>query len=83
MEYKKGKKIDKSHAAVFPEELVATILKNFTNENDIIYYPFMGTGTTASFSSKLNRNWVGSEIDEKYCEIVMSRVASEKFLLFD
>ena len=41
----------------------------------------MGTSTTASVSSKLNMNWIDSEIDEKYCEVVMSRVASEFFFI--
>lgn len=72
---KRGKKIDDSHAAVFPEKLVSTILENFSNENDIIYDPFMGTGTTAIVSKKLNRRWVGSEISEIYCDIAEKRLS--------
>lgn len=71
---KRGKKIDASHSAVFPEELVAKILLNFTNETDIIYDPFMGTGTTAIAAQKLNRRWIGSEISDVYCEIIDRRI---------
>ena len=71
---KRGKKIDKSHGAVFPEELVGTILKNFSNENDIVYDPFMGTGTTAVVSKKLNRRFIGSEINKNYCSIINDRI---------
>jgi site-specific DNA-methyltransferase (adenine-specific) len=70
----RGKKIDKNHSAVFPEKLVQTILNNFTNENDIIYDPFMGTGTTAYVSKLMNRKWIGSEISSKYCEIANKRI---------
>lgn len=70
----RGKKIDKNHSAVFPEKLVETILTNFTDENDIIYDPFMGTGTTALVSKVLNRKWIGSEINEEYCKTITQRV---------
>jgi len=75
---KRGKKIDKDHSAVFPEDLVGTILKNFTKENEIIYDPFMGTGTTAVVSARMNRQWLGSEINEEYCKTITKRVATEK-----
>lgn len=65
----------KSHGATFPENLVETILKNFTKENDIIYDPFMGTGTTAVVSKKLNRKYLGSEINQAYCNIIEERLS--------
>jgi site-specific DNA-methyltransferase (adenine-specific) len=70
----RGKKIDKSHGAVFPENLVSTILENFSKEGDIIYDPFMGLGTTAVVSQKMNRNWIGSEINSNYCELIKNRI---------
>jgi site-specific DNA-methyltransferase (adenine-specific) len=76
----RGKKIDKNHSAVFPEKLVQTILTNFSNENDIIYDPFMGTGTTAHVSKTMNRRWIGSEINEEYCKTITERV--KEFSLF-
>lgn len=73
-EVKRGKKVAGSHSAVFPEELVKVILENFSNENDIVYDPFMGTGTTAYVAKKMKRNFVGSEISEQYIEIINERL---------
>jgi site-specific DNA-methyltransferase (adenine-specific) len=70
----RGKKIDKSHGAVFPEMLVYTILDNFSNEGDVIYDPFMGSGTTAVVSQKMKRKWVGSELSPNYCELIQKRI---------
>ena len=71
---KRGKNGVKGHGAVFPEELIAKIITNFTNENDIVYDPFMGTGTTAAVALKTNRRFIGSEISEKYCAIIEERI---------
>ena len=73
-EIKRGKKISKNHGAVFPEELVAKIINNFTNENDIVYAPFMGTGTTAIVCKKLKRKFIGSEISESYIKTINERL---------
>ncbi len=78
----RGKKIDKSHSAVFPEKLVQTILANFSNENDIVYDPFMGTGTPAFVSSRMNRKWIGSEINLEYCKTTTERIKSNENLFF-
>lgn len=71
---KRGKKIEKNHSAVFPEELVAKILTNFSNIGDVIYDPFMGTGTTAIVCKKMNRHWIGSEISSEYCKVINERL---------
>jgi len=73
-EIKRGKKISKNHGAVFPEELVGRILENFTNEGEVIYDPFMGTGTTAIVSKKMNRRFIGSEIGKDYFDLVEKRL---------
>tara|TARA_B110000014_G_scaffold21354_1_gene13654 strand:- start:21 stop:707 length:687 start_codon:yes stop_codon:yes gene_type:complete len=70
----RGKKISKDHGAVFPEELVEKILKNFTKKGDLIYDPFMGIGTTAVVAKKMNRKYIGSEINKSYIEIANDRL---------
>ena len=62
------------HKAIFPTKLVQTIIQNFTKENDIIYDPFMGTGTTAVVAKSMNRFYLGSEISKQYCEIAESKI---------
>ena len=71
---KRGKKFDKNHSAVFPEELISKIINNFSNENDLIYDPFMGSGTTAKVAKNNNRNFIGSEISKEYCNVIKDRL---------
>ena len=78
----RGRKIDKSHGAVFPEKLVSTILENVSDEGDIVYDPFMGSGTTAVVSQKLNRKWLGSELSPNYCELIQKRIDEVQSGLF-
>ena len=39
--------------------------------------PFLGSGTTAIACERLNRRWIGIEIEEKYCEIAAKRIEKE------
>jgi site-specific DNA-methyltransferase (adenine-specific) len=71
----KDKKL-KGHSAIFPEELVERILVNFTNENDVVYDPFMGTGTTGVVCKKLGRNFIGSELVTEYAKLAEERINS-------
>lgn len=71
---KRGKKVSKEHGATFPEELVSTILLNFTKEDDLVYDPFFGTGTVGVVCKQLNRNYIGSELLEKYVKIAEERL---------
>ena len=54
--------------------LVEEILKNFSDKGDIIYDPFMGSGTTAVVAKKLERFFIGSEISKKYVEFARKRL---------
>jgi site-specific DNA-methyltransferase (adenine-specific) len=68
------------HGATFPEKLISTILENFSKKKDIIYDPFIGTGTTAVVSKKLGRNFIGSEISKKYYKECNKRIKSAESL---
>ena len=52
------------------------IVRATNNEGDIVYDPFMGSGTTAMSCKKLKRNYIGSEISKKYCDIAEQRIKS-------
>lgn len=67
-------KFDDTHKASFPKELAKVLIKNFSNENDIIYDPFMGCGTTASACVELNRKYIGSEIVSEYIPIIQKNL---------
>tara|TARA_Y100001970_G_C14168135_1_gene822543 strand:+ start:145 stop:894 length:750 start_codon:yes stop_codon:yes gene_type:complete len=78
---KRGKKVGgENHGAVFPIELVSTILENFSKEGDVVYDPFMGTGTTAVVAKQLKRKFIGSEISKKYIDIAEERLKNSKDL---
>jgi DNA modification methylase len=62
------------HPAPFPESLVNDHILSWTNKKDLVYDPFMGSGTTAKMSILNNRNWIGSEISEEYCGIISQRL---------
>jgi DNA modification methylase len=68
------------HPAIFPEELVKKHIISWTNENDLVYDPFMGSGTTAKKAMELNRNYIGSEISKEYWDISQERLKQLKKL---
>ena len=73
-EVSRGAKVDSSHGAVFPERLVSLILENFSGPGDVVYDPFLGSGTTAKVANELGRSYIGSEISESYCELARKRI---------
>ena len=62
------------HPASFPEKLANDHIMSWSNEVDLVYDPFMGSGTTAKMALKNNRNYIGSEISQEYCEIAKNRI---------
>jgi site-specific DNA-methyltransferase (adenine-specific) len=62
------------HPAMFPESLCEKHIQTWSNECDLIYDPFMGSGTTAKMAILNNRKYIGSEISEEYCKIIETRI---------
>jgi DNA modification methylase len=62
------------HHATFPIELPEYFIGYFTKENDIVYDPFMGSGTTARAAIKLNRQFIGNEIDRICYDVASIRI---------
>lgn len=69
-----GDNISIKHPASFPEQLVNDHIITWSNENDLVYDPFMGSGTTAKMAILNNRKYIGSEISKEYCEIAEKRI---------
>lgn len=63
-----------NHPAIFPEQLAADHITSWSNKGDVVYDPFMGSGTTAKMSYLLGRDYIGSEISEEYCDIAEKRL---------
>lgn len=62
------------HPAIFPIQLVKDHIISWTNIGDVIFDPFMGSGTTAKAAVQTNRKYIGSEISKEYHEICNKRL---------
>lgn len=70
--------IKNNHPAPFPLQLANNFILSCSDVNDIIYDPFMGSGTTAIASIINDRNFIGSEISEKYNKVSNKRILEHK-----
>jgi site-specific DNA-methyltransferase (adenine-specific) len=62
------------HPAIFPEDLVSKHIISWSNEYDLVYDCFMGSGTTAKMAHIYKRNWIGSEMSKEYVDIANKRL---------
>ena len=62
------------HPAVFPEQLASDHILSWSNPSDVVFDPFMGSGTTAKMAMLNGRKFVGCEISEEYCNIIKERL---------
>ena len=71
----------KSYTYGMPVRIIELLVNNYTDKDNIVYDPFMGSGTTAEACENMRRKWIGSEIDKEYGELVKERMGlSEKEL---
>jgi DNA modification methylase len=66
-----------AHFATFPEEIPEICIKAGSKVGDTILDPFMGAGTTALVARKLERKFIGFELNPKYVEIANNRLKKE------
>lgn len=62
------------HPTQKPEKLLEIIIIASSNEGDIVLDPFFGTGTTGVVAERLNRKWIGIEINEKFIKVAKNRI---------
>ena len=62
------------HPAIFPEKLAYDHIVSWSNENDLVYDPFSGSGTTALMARQANRRFIASEINKDYFDLSLERV---------
>jgi len=70
----KNQNTNRKHKAVMNIEVADFIIENFTQQNEIILDPFMGTGTTGVSCLKNNRNFIGIEIAKEYYDYAKERI---------
>lgn len=66
-----------AHFATYPQKLIVDCIKAGCPEEGIVLDPFMGAGTTALVARKLNRNYIGFELNKEYVEIANKRLEKE------
>ena len=64
-----------SHPTQKPEKLIAKLILASSAPGDIVFDPFVGSGTTSVVAKKLSRHYVGIEIDETYACLTEKRLA--------
>ena len=62
------------HPAIFPEQLANDHIISWSKPHDIIFDPFMGSGTTGKMALLNNRNFIGIELDPTYFSIAEQRI---------
>lgn len=69
---------ENKHPAPFPEQISTDHILSWSNENDLVFDPFLGSGTTAISSFKTKRRFFGCDISKEYCEISIKRLSEAK-----
>jgi len=67
-------KIAFKHPAVFPEKLAEDHILSWSNEEDLVFDPMCGSGTTCKMAKLHNRKYIGVDISEEYCKIAEERL---------
>lgn len=65
------------HPCPKPRKLLTKLIDMFTKPNDLVFDPFLGSGTTMFAAKGLQRRSIGAEINKDYCEIIKKRLAQE------
>lgn len=63
-----------NHPAVFPIQLIKDHIKSWTNEDDVVFDPFVGSGTSALAALELKRNFIGIDIVQEYCDLTWKQI---------
>lgn len=70
---------NEGHPTVKPLSMVQDFVRRFTNPGDVILDPFTGSGTTLRAAIDEGRKAIGVEIDERYCELIATRISQGAF----
>lgn len=70
----KSEKEGKGHPTQKPVAVMEWLIEHLTNENDVVFDPFMGSGSTGVACKNLNRSFIGYELEEEYFSISKKRI---------
>ncbi len=64
----------KNHPGVFPAKLAADHISTWTNVGDLVFDPFVGSGTTVEEAKKMGRHYLGCDVSQKYIDDIKTRL---------
>lgn len=67
----------KGHGASFPEKLAGRFIRLYSNQGDLIFDPFIGSGTTAIAAIQNERHFFGCDSNEEYVKMAQARIRKE------
>ena len=70
---------NKNHSATYPQALPEWFIALFTDGNDLVLDPFIGSGTTALAAQRLGRHYIGIDTKKEYCDIASERLKKSQF----
>jgi site-specific DNA-methyltransferase (adenine-specific) len=81
--YRKVNPIDMLHPTQKPVDLLAKAIEKYSDNNDTVFDPFMGSGTTGVACKLLRRNFIGCEISKQYFDLAKRRIDSTEWGMFE
>lgn len=69
------------HFAVFPPALIEPCILAGSRVGDIVFDPFIGSGTTGEVAQRLGRRWLGCELNPEYVKLERKRTAQQAMVL--
>ena len=75
-------KIAHQHPAIFPEKLAKFHIQSWSNKDNLVLDPFLGSGTTLVAGKELGRKGIGIEISKEYCDIAIKRLQNTQKDMF-
>ncbi|MDD6055365.1 MAG: DNA methyltransferase [Helicobacter sp.] len=70
------------HGATFPKKLSDRVISLYSNKQDLVLDPFLGTGTSALSAMELDRNFIGFELSDEFFEIAQDSISTNLNSIF-
>lgn len=77
-----SKKTGNVHPTIKPENIIRVLVELLSRKNHVVLDPFMGSGTTGVVSKKMDRDFVGYELEERYFDVAEKRISDDDFFHF-
>jgi site-specific DNA-methyltransferase (adenine-specific) len=71
------------HPTQKPVNMMKWILRQWTEKGDLVLDPYMGSGPVAEACRDLGRRYIGVEVEERYCEVAVSRLSVQAFPFYE